>query len=124
MGHVRTTLACLILAGCGSSKAPPSKDPTSPPPNAPTSGVTSDHSNVATGSVETAPEGDIVTAHVVELNSDKYAHPSPTFRAGSVTTVTPPKPTKTATGFQVQFAAHASIVTPTVYDRRVIVSGG
>jgi outer membrane protein assembly factor BamB len=76
------------------------------------------------GSVETAPEGDIVTAHVVELNSDKYASPPATFNAGSVTPVAPPKPTKTATGFQVQFASHASIVTPTVYDRRVIVSGG
>ena len=117
--QVRTTLACLILAGCGSSSPPPKTAP-----NAPKSGVAVDHSKIATSANEVAPEGDIVTAHVVELNSDKYARPSATFRAGSVTPVAPPKPTKTATGFQVQFASHASIVTPTVYDRRVIVSGG
>jgi outer membrane protein assembly factor BamB len=111
MRHVRSALACLILAGCGSS-SPPST--TAPPAPAPPS--------VATGAK--APEGDLVTAHVTELNSDKYARPPSTFRTGSVTAIPPPKATKTATGFQVQFASHASIVTPTVYDRRVIVSGG
>lgn len=123
MRHVRTALACLILTGCGST--PPSS--TAPPPKAPKSGDATDHSIVAAGSagaVEEAPEGDIVTAHVVELNSDKYARPSATFRPGSVTTVAPPAATKTATGFQVQFASLGSVVTPTVYDRRVIVSGG
>lgn len=120
MRTLRASLACLIVAGCGSG-SPPSA---TAPPNPPKSGVVADHSNIATGSVESAPEGDIVTAHVVELNSDKYGRPPSTFRAGSVTTVAPPKATTTATGFQVQFASHASIITPTVYDRRVIVSGG
>lgn len=124
MRHVRTTLACMILAGCGSSKSPPSTSPAVVAPNAAKSGDAPEHSSIATSSVESAPDGDIVTAHVVELNSDKYARPPTTFRAGSVSTVAPPKATKTATGFQVQFASHASIVTPTVYDRRVIVSGG
>ena len=112
MRHVRSTLACLILAACGSPPATtgslgPPTNPAGPRPG-----------------IDRAPDGDIVTAHVAELNSDKYARPPSTFRPGSVTTVAPPKATRTATGFQVQFASHASIVTPTVYDRRVIVSGG
>lgn len=125
MRHVRTTLACLILAGCGSS-SPPSTEPskTTSPPKPASSGTKPENSSIATPGAETAPDGDIITARVTELNSDKYARPPTTFRPGSVSTVAPPKATKTATGFQVQFASQASIVTPTVYDRRVIVSGG
>lgn len=128
MRHVRTTLACLIFAGCGSGSppapAPPQAPSTSSTSNSPKSGEAPKDSTIASTSADTAPDGDIITAHVVELNSDKYAPPPKTFRPGAPTTAVPPKATKTATGFQVQFASKASIVTPTVYDRRVIVSGG
>jgi outer membrane protein assembly factor BamB len=101
-----TTLAlAVLLVGCGSSRRPKS---------APTK-VT------AEGDV---PTGEIVTDKVKEMNSDKYGRPPVKFRVGSTTKVDPPKSTKTATGFQVAFASAAQITTPTVYDHKVIVSGG
>ena len=56
------------------------------------------------------------------MNAD--AKPIAQFRGGSVSPIEPPKAAKTATGFQVVFGSNATITTPTVYDRKVIVSGG
>jgi len=64
-----------------------------------------------------------VTDKVVAMNSAKNTRPPTEFRKGTIETITPPKPTKTATGFQVAFG-HATITTPTVYEHEVIVSGG
>ncbi|HEY5924048.1 MAG TPA: PQQ-binding-like beta-propeller repeat protein [Kofleriaceae bacterium] len=75
----------------------------------------------ATGDV---PQGEIVTDKVKEMNSSKYGRPPTTFRKGSTSKVEAPKAAKTAAGFQVQFASAAQITTPTVYDHKVIVSGG
>lgn len=79
---------------------------------------------VQTRSTDTAPQGEIVTAEVEKMNGPEYGRPPIDFRKGSVSPISAPKPTKTTTGFQVQFASHATIVTPTVYERNVIVSGG
>ncbi|HEY5950032.1 MAG TPA: PQQ-binding-like beta-propeller repeat protein [Kofleriaceae bacterium] len=70
------------------------------------------------------PNGEIVTDKVKEMNSSKYGRPPVKFRPGSTTKIDTPKPAKTATGFQVAFASSAQITTPTVYDHKVIVSGG
>jgi eukaryotic-like serine/threonine-protein kinase len=70
------------------------------------------------------PSGEIVTDKVKEMNSPKYGRPPVKFRPGATTKIEAPKPTKTATGFQVAFASAAQITTPTVYDHKVIVSGG
>ena len=70
------------------------------------------------------PQGEIVTDKVKEMNSDKYGKPPVKFRPGATTKIESPKSTKTATGFQVAFASAAQITTPTVYDHKVIVSGG
>jgi outer membrane protein assembly factor BamB len=71
-----------------------------------------------------APKGEIVTAKVLEMNSDKYGRPPIQFRPGATSKIESPKATKNAAGFQVQFASAAQITTPTVYDHKVIVSGG
>ena len=70
------------------------------------------------------PKGEIVTAKVNEMNSDKYGRPPIKFNPGSTSAIESPKAAKTTSGFQVQFASSAQITTPTVYDHKVIVSGG
>jgi outer membrane protein assembly factor BamB len=70
------------------------------------------------------PDSEIVTAEVVKLNGDNYGRPPVTFRKGNPTKRSSPKATRTANGFSVQFPSRATMVTPTVYKRKVIVSGG
>lgn len=65
-----------------------------------------------------------MTAKVNEMNSAKYGRPPIEFRPGSTSKIESPKAVKTAQGYQVQFASSAQITTPTVYDHKVIVSGG
>jgi outer membrane protein assembly factor BamB len=121
--RARISLAALVIA-CGSSK--PAKrtadrsDPADSPPVA--SGATTPAT--PTGPQATAPQGEIVTAELVKMNSSEYGRPPTQFRKGHPTPRKAPAATKTATGFQVQFASHATITTPTVYERAVIVSGG
>jgi hypothetical protein len=71
-----------------------------------------------------APKGELVTAEIEAMNSEQVGKPPTQFRPGHPTTRASPKATRTPTGFHVQFASHATITTPTVYDRAVIVSGG
>ena len=103
---MKTTYAMLaILAGCSSTATRPLTKRQATPPGE-------------------LPKGEIVTAKVKEMNSAKYGRPPTQFRPGATSAVEPPKPTKTATGFQVAFASAAQITTPTVYEHKVIVSGG
>jgi outer membrane protein assembly factor BamB len=108
-----TVLAITVLAACGAPH------PTEPAPTQPAPATPKHH--VDEGA---PPQGEIVTAQIKELNSDKYGRPPSTFRTGAVSPITPPRPEKTPTGYQVKFASHATIVTPTVYQHEVIVSGG
>ena len=71
-----------------------------------------------------APDGEIVTAEIEKMNGADFGRPPAQFRSGQVSKIAPPKGTRTSGGFQVQFASHATITTPTVYERKVIVSGG
>ena len=103
----RVIVASMCLVACGHDK------------------TVSDRPTVATTSTPTgAPKGDIVTGEISMMNSARYGRPPTKFSPGSVSALSPPKATKTASGYVVQFASHASITTPTVYDHRVIVSGG
>jgi outer membrane protein assembly factor BamB len=98
---MRTKLAAtlLVLASCKSAPRDTAK------PGAPTPGVD-------------------VTADILAMNRPDVGHPPIEFKPGNVAPRESPTATKTATGFEVQFASHASITTPTVYDGAVIVSGG
>jgi outer membrane protein assembly factor BamB len=71
-----------------------------------------------------APQGEIVTAEVLAMNAATFGRPAAKFRRGSVSPIAVPRAAKTPTGFQVQFASHASITTPTVYENKILVSGG
>lgn len=111
-------LAAVLLAlGCGSNPPPP-KETTKPAQPPKPSGV------AKTQAAIDAPQGEIVTAEVEKMNSDEFGRPPVKFNKGHVTPRKPAPTTKTATGFSVQFASHATITTPTVYERSVIVSGG
>jgi outer membrane protein assembly factor BamB len=102
-------LSC--LAGCGS----PAGQGSTPRAPAPLRSGASAHD---------APEGEIVTDQVVKMNSAGYARPPRSFRPGAVTPRTAPVAQRTPTGFSVKFESSASVTTPTVYERAVIVSGG
>jgi Ca-activated chloride channel homolog len=68
--------------------------------------------------------GEIITAAIQKMNGAEFGKPSQQWRTGHTSPIAPPQPVKTATGFHVAFASAATITTPTVYDRKVIVSGG
>src|SRR5204863_3700099 len=110
------------VMGCG-SKAPPKSQP-APKPKNPVAAAPTPTEAAKPAVATDAPKGEIVTAEVEKMNSDEFGRPPVKFNKGQVTPRKPAPTTKTATGFQVQFASHATITTPTVYERQVIVSGG
>ena len=111
---MKATIAAMLLFGC-SGTGPKGEVKPKPKPGG----------DVAVATDGKAPDGEIVTAEVTKMNSAAYGRPPAQFRAGQVSRIAaPPKATRTAAGFQVQFASHATITTPTVYERAVIVSGG
>lgn len=69
------------------------------------------------------PDAELVTGQVLEMNSPSNGKPPNKFRTGHVVKKATPKAVATATGFEVKFGS-AMITTPTVYDHKVIVSGG
>ena len=117
----KLAVAALIL-GCG-SKTPPTQVKETPKP-APVAAMPTPTAPAVTKVDGDAPKGEIVTAEVEKMNSDAFGRPPIKFNKGHVSPRKPAPTTKTATGFQVQFASHATITTPTVYERSVIVSGG
>src|SRR5687768_3659022 len=67
-----------------------------------------------------------LTAEVREMNSDKFAAPPTGFRQGHVTpreldaAATQPN----ANGFSIQLPSKAPVPTPTLYQGKLLVSGG
>ena len=110
------------VLGCG-SQPPGERAPTTAAPPAPTP-ATPGAPTPPPPSGAPAPQGELVTAEVEMMNSPELGRPPIKFRTGRVSKRAAPVATRTATGFQVQFASHATITTPTVYERAVIVSGG
>jgi len=72
------------------------------------------------------PDGQDVLDKALEMNSDKYARPPSDFRRGHVTKakLDPAAVTRTKAGFQVRLPSRASVVSPTVYQGKVLFSGG
>src|SRR5262245_43677201 len=104
-------------AGPNAKPAAPSAKPASP------SAKTAEP-NKAGHSPGAEDAANIVTAEVVKMNSAEYGRPAAAFRTGSVSQIEGPRARKTPTGFEVRFASHATITTPTVYEHKVLVSGG
>jgi len=132
---IATLLPAGILAGCSSSapieraaataKPPPAAQapaPTTQAPAAPTPDTPA--APVAARVNAAAPATEIVTAEILKMNGAAYGRPAAKWNPGAVAQIAAPKSVKTATGFQVQFASHATITTPTVYEHKVLVSGG
>ena len=104
-------LSCLV--GCGRSAE---RTPTAPPGPAVV--------RTASADGREAPPGELVTEAVEKMNSAAYGRPPTQFRAGHVSPRASPRAQKTPTGFSVHFGSGATVTTPTVYERAVIVSGG
>jgi Ca-activated chloride channel homolog len=111
--------AAIFVLGCGGNEKAKST-PTAGGAQSPAPGKSGAVAKVD-GDV---PQGEIVTAEIEKMNGADFAGPPTTFQKGHPRPIPTPKSARTATGFQVQFASHATITTPTVYERQVIVSGG
>jgi outer membrane protein assembly factor BamB len=74
--------------------------------------------------VPSIPEGELVTHEFEALNGPDHGGPPLKFRKGSVRSRRAPRAKRTEHGFEIQFASHATITTPTVYEGMVLVSGG
>ncbi len=115
-------VASLVATGCqtrrpadrGAAAAPPSPQAAPADPAAANAAADS-------GEADEPPNADLVTEAVRKMNSG--GRPPNKFRTGHVRLRAAPKPTRTAAGFQIKLGS-AMITTPTVYDRKVIVSGG
>lgn len=121
---MRTHVSSLVLIGlfgCGTSAAPP---PAPPNPPGPTAATPAPPAPLAKGETDKPPAGEDALAAVEEMNSDKYARPSKTFRKGHVMKRKAPDATRTASGWQVKFSSGAAITTPAVYEGMVYTSGG
>src|SRR5262245_21053551 len=112
---MKVRFAVVVAAACGH---PADQSPATTPPPA----VSTPAAPAAKIADDDVPKGEIVTDQIRDMNAG--AKPIAQFRAGSVSPIEPPKPAKTATGYQVVFGSSATITTPTVYERKVIVSGG
>jgi outer membrane protein assembly factor BamB len=122
---IATLLFAGIPAGCSSSAKPPSPTEPAPAPASVTQAPSQPKPDTPAAPTDTdAPQSEIVTAEILKMNGADYGRPSATWNPGSVASIATPRSTKTPTGFQVQFASHATITTPTVYERKVLVSGG
>jgi outer membrane protein assembly factor BamB len=119
---MRAWIATLLIAGIPGcwprsvERTPTAEPPAAPPPAPPAARPAPAEPG--------PPPGEIVTAQIQRMNGDGYGRPAATWNRGSVAAIAVPASTRTATGFQVQFPSHATITTPTVYDHKVIVSGG
>src|SRR5262245_2690189 len=129
---MRAWIATLLIAGIPgcSSRSAERTSKVVPPVAPPAPAIAAAEAPPATGAAKpppgepSPPPGEIVTAEIQKMNGDGYGRPAATWRKGSVAPIAVPASTRTATGFEVQFPSHATITTPTVYDQKVIVSGG
>lgn len=125
----RARLAAVIGLGLAMGCGGHTKKPGDPAPVATAGGTASGEPAplVAAADPEPgreAPPGDDVQAEMDAMGGATYAQPAATFRAGHVSKRAAPSPRRTAGGFEIQFASHASITTPAVYEGKVYVSGG
>ncbi len=111
-------LVSSVLA-CGRNTAPPRGSGTATPGGDGTAAAP----GTAKGEPQ-APGGEDILAAVEEMNGDRFARPSRSFRKGHVTKRKAPAAVKTATGWQVKFGSGAAITTPAVYEGMVYTSGG
>lgn len=70
-----------------------------------------------------AAEDNEILSAVLRMNGPDVGRPPNKFRSGHVVKRVAPPARRTATGFEVKLGS-AMITTPTVYDRKVLVSGG
>jgi len=109
-GPERSPTAKQPAAAAGEPQKPAQGQPHQPAPDKAAAGKPKPDPDKPSG-------GEIVTAEVLKMNGAEFGRPASKFRPGSVSAVPAPKSSKTATGFQVQFASHATITTPTEIGR-------
>jgi outer membrane protein assembly factor BamB len=128
-----TLVVAGVFVGCGGG-AQPQEVPTGEAQAAPPAAAAKPAAPVAPAPVpapaaiaqadDHLPDGENIVEEMREMNGDTYARPPASFRKGHVSPRKAPKVVTTRTGFEVQFASHASVVTPAVHQGKVFVSGG
>ncbi len=116
--------ALLSLVACGSKRgdAPQPAEPTAKSQPAPAAKKKAPPAGVVEGDGKLP--GENVIEEVRKMNSAAYGAPAIKFREGHVSKHAAPTIKKTAFGYEVQFGSHAPVVTPTIYQGKVMVSGG
>ncbi|MFT7581414.1 MAG: outer membrane protein assembly factor BamB, partial [Myxococcota bacterium] len=110
------TVPVTVVAGTSSSETAAQDTPTAKPTSTPKERADKPK----------APLGEDITAAYIAMHDGTYAAPPTEFRSGHVS----PKGfagehvTATDNGFRIRFPSKAPIVTPAVYDTKVVVSGG
>jgi outer membrane protein assembly factor BamB len=61
---------------------------------------------------------------VLAMNRDRKLTPPTNYNPGHGSPIEAPSARRTGNGWQIQFATHSPVPTPTVYDGKVVVSGG
>lgn len=120
------TLSCQtpLPADRGSTAGKRSPTAAAEPAAAPKAGAAANADADAKIDADAPPaDAELITERVLKMNGPDVGRPPNKFRTGHVVKRATPKAAATATGFQVQLGS-AMITTPTVYDRKVIVSGG
>ena len=126
----RTTTYTLLLAGAGGlaacthGTAGPASTPPPPAPAAPMVGAASEAAGrIALG--HDPRDGEDVLSEALAMNGKDKAAPPRDFRRGNVTKAKAVPVVQPSKGrFEVALPSGAPVVTPTVYDGTVLVSGG
>jgi outer membrane protein assembly factor BamB len=117
---VASLCTSLVVVGC-QTPLPSERKPKSA--GDPAASPSTTKATVAMSADAVPPDSELVTEQVLKMNAPGNGRPPNKFRTGHVVKRATPKAVSTATGFEVKFGA-AMITTPTVYDHKVIVSGG
>ena len=121
---VASLCTSLVIAGC-QTPLPSERGPRAAgtPAKEKEKGAPGAKEKVEPGEDAPPPDSELVTEQVLKMNAPGNGRPPNKFRTGHVVKRATPKAVSTANGFEVKLGA-AMITTPTVYDRKVIVSGG
>jgi len=122
----RRALACLVAGGMSACGGGPAGQTETPATVAGTAGAETTPVEVDRGP-PTPPRltvGEDVTEQAEALNADDKRPPPSVFREIEVQPIEPPRTERFEGGFRVRLPSGAPVLTPTVYEDLVVVSGG
>ncbi len=123
--RLRTAVVCLVAAGmgaCGGGTGRTTARTAEPRPEGARREVARSAPRPLVAPALTV--GEDVTERERARNADDVRPPPTVFRTIPVSAIEPPEVARTERGFEVQLPSRAPLMTPTVYEDLVVVSGG